>query len=292
MTLASCKSFLVALERGGFEPRPALTLRRTVLDTFDGRLRAAGLRLELREASGRELLLTGDGPPAHIAVTRAPRRSSELPAGPMRSRLAPLLEVRALLPLLTVESHQWEAVQRDRLGKVGASVTVNDHLTLATGTDWVAEVDELAGYAKAAQQARTLLESLGLRELDDDLVILAAAAAGTYLCGHSASPTVALDRTEAASDAFRRVLANLAGEVDANWGGTVNDVEPESCTTCGWPFAAADRCSLKPSGSFRPDRATATGRSSAGSARAPDRLATSMCTSSNGTATWPRWVRR
>jgi len=95
------------------------------------------------------------------------------------------------------------------------------------GAGWLIEVDELAGYPKAAQRARSLLGSLGLHVSDDDLLALAAAANGTDLRGHRGSPTVALDRTEPSFDAFRRVLANLAGEIDANWEGTVDAVDPE-----------------------------------------------------------------
>jgi len=88
------------------------------------------------------------------------------------------------------------------------------------------EVEELAGYAKAAQQVRSLFGSLDLWE-SDDLMALAAAAAGTDLRGHRGSPTVALDRTEPSIDAFRRVLANLADEIDANWEGTLGAVDGE-----------------------------------------------------------------
>jgi len=225
---------VAALEEEGFEASPPVELRRTLLDTFDGRLHAAGLRLELRQASGHALVLTGGGPaPAHIPVARAPRFGSDLPRGPLRARLAPLLDVRALLPVVSLAARQRLAVQRDRQGKIVASVTVYDQLAIGEAPDavaapgWVVEVDELAGYATAGQRARDLLVSLGLSSLDTDLMGLAAVAAGVDLRGHSASPTVVLDRAEPALDAFRRVLANLADEIDANWEGTVGHVDAE-----------------------------------------------------------------
>ncbi|MGH9150816.1 MAG: hypothetical protein ACRD03_00075, partial [Acidimicrobiales bacterium] len=48
---------LDALAGAGFEVGPARPVRCTVLDTFDGRLHAAGLRLELRAAGATELVL-------------------------------------------------------------------------------------------------------------------------------------------------------------------------------------------------------------------------------------------
>ncbi|MBA3267318.1 MAG: CHAD domain-containing protein [Acidimicrobiia bacterium] len=224
---------LAALEKGGFELGPERSLRRTMLDTFDGRLHGAGLRLELREAPGRELTLSGGGPAAaHVAVAAVPRFASDLPVGPVRLRLSPVLDVRALLPTVSATTRQRVAVRRDKLGKALVSVTVHDGLAIAGSTSselvgLVVEVDELAGYAKAAESALSLLATVGLQALDTDLMGFVAAAAGVDLRGHTASPTVVLDRNEPSLEAFRRVLANLAGEIDANWEGTVDDVDSE-----------------------------------------------------------------
>jgi len=225
---------VVALEQGGFEVSPPVARRRTLLDTFDGRLHAAGLRLELREAAGNTLVLTGGGPaPAHVQVAVTPRSASDLPAGPLRARLAPVLDVRALLAVVSVTARQRVIVRRDNLGKVVATATVYDHVAIGKapgampGPGWVVEVAELAGYAKAAQRARDLLGSLGLNPEEGDLLGLAADAAGVDLRGHVASPTVVLDRAEPALESFRRVLANLADEIDANWEGTVGHVDAE-----------------------------------------------------------------
>ncbi|MGI9021963.1 MAG: hypothetical protein ACR2HV_01785, partial [Acidimicrobiales bacterium] len=113
------EKILNAIETSGFELGPPLERRRTLLDTFDGRLHAAGLRLEFRDgmrpgrprsgvAGGRgELSLTGRGPaPAHVPVDIVPRFGADIPGGPLRARLAPLLDVRALLPAVSVSARQ------------------------------------------------------------------------------------------------------------------------------------------------------------------------------------------
>ena len=58
------------------------------MDTFDGRLHAAGLRLELHEAPGFELVLTGaDGmPPARLEVEEEPRFAVGAPSRAVRAR--------------------------------------------------------------------------------------------------------------------------------------------------------------------------------------------------------------
>jgi len=219
---------LQAIEKAGYEPGAPASMQRTLLDTFDGRLHWAGLRLEVSEASRRELVLTGGGPAsAHVAISEPPRFGSDLPRGPLRARLSPVLDVRALLPVASVAGRRRVATRRDKSGKALASVIVHDQLRGLGTTTWVAEVTELTGYPRPAQRARSRLRSLGLQELDGDLLTLAAAAEGADLRGHTSSPTVALERTEPSFDAFRRVLANLAEEVDANWEGTVNAVDPE-----------------------------------------------------------------
>ncbi|HTK17322.1 MAG TPA: hypothetical protein VL769_13085, partial [Acidimicrobiia bacterium] len=78
----------------GFEFGPSRVVIRSLLDTFDGRLSRAGLRLELRESDGLELVLTGKGSAgAHLTVTSVPRFAADLPPGPFRSRLVALAEV-------------------------------------------------------------------------------------------------------------------------------------------------------------------------------------------------------
>ncbi|MGH9166011.1 MAG: CHAD domain-containing protein [Acidimicrobiales bacterium] len=222
-----------ALAEAGFALGPPRPFRRTVLDTFDGRLHDAGLRLELSEADDdRELVLVAAGsPPAQVVVTGPPRFADDLPAGPMRSRLRPVLDVRALLPAMVVTGTRRSAAARGPSATPRVDVAVHEGLAVEgrgpTEPGWVAEVGELTGYAKEAERARRLLSSFGLRRHDTDLLGLMATAAAVDLRGFAGSPTVPLDRGEPSLGAFRRVLSNLADAVDANWPGTVEDLDPE-----------------------------------------------------------------
>lgn len=220
-----------ALAEAAFVVGPWVNVRRTVLDTFDGRLNAAGLRLEVRDGPRRELVLLGGGTAAHVEVGAAPRAGADLPPGPLRARLAPLLDVRALRPVLEVAGRRAVAALEDGRAKRQVAVVLHAGMTV-DGADgpapvWDAEVEELQGYVKAADRTRRLLRSLGLKPHAGDVVDLLADRAGVDLRGHSGSPTVALDRDEPALGGFRRVLTGLAGEVEANWSGTVEAVDPE-----------------------------------------------------------------
>jgi CHAD domain-containing protein len=233
-TSGKIRSGDVAAELGaaGFEIQTAMLVRRTVLDTFDGRLVAAGLRLELRESNERELVLTGGGSwPVHVAVSGPPSVADDLPSGPFRARLGPVLGLRALLPLLMVAARQTVAVRRDRAGKILVRVVIQDEVAidgrLPTSPSLGVEVDELVGYEAAALDARNLLRAIGLKARRGELLDLVAARAGVSLCGYDVSPKVNLARDEPAGDGFRRVLAGLAVTIDANLDGTIRAVDPE-----------------------------------------------------------------
>ncbi|HZM32360.1 MAG TPA: hypothetical protein VFB77_17810, partial [Acidimicrobiales bacterium] len=88
---------------------PGASRTYTVLDTADRRLRAAGVDLDLETGRGgpRLVLREPGGRPPLVADVRRPRRNRyllrDLPAGPLRERLAPIVEIRALLPLANVK---------------------------------------------------------------------------------------------------------------------------------------------------------------------------------------------
>ena len=215
-----------------FEIEAPVSVRRTVLDSFDGRLATAGLRLELCEGHGRELVCRdGASPPAHVTVASSPSFADELPAGPFRARVGPVLGLRALLPVLTVTSRQTTAVRRDRVGKVVVRVVIHDQLVLdghgPVGPAVGVEVEELVGYEAAWLEVGQLVEQMGLKRRPDELLDVVARRAGISLRGFDGSRRVSLDRDGPAADGFREVLAGLAVTIDANLDGAARAVDPE-----------------------------------------------------------------
>lgn len=221
-----------ALAGAGFELSRFRPVELTLLDTFDGRLHAAGIRVEVRRGAELQLIVSDGGPaPAVIVVDGVPSVGGDLPAGPLRARLAPLLDVRALRPTVSVSGLHATAVRRNESGKIIVAVDLHDQLAAPPGealsVRWIAEVSPFEGYAKAAHQAEELLGSLGLTRRDGGVLDLAADELAIDLRGHLDSPTVALDPAQPGADGFRRVLANLANTIDANRQGTVDDIDPE-----------------------------------------------------------------
>jgi len=218
----------------GFDVEPSRTVTRTLLDSVDGRLHAAGLQLELREGAELELILSGpDVVPAHVGVDSVPRFAADLAPGPFRARLAAIVDVRALFAVVRVTSTQTRATQRDSAAKAVTTATVYDDVRVGDRGDvaglprWMVEVDEIEGYTKRARHARDVLEQLGLERVDGDVLTIAAGTTGVDLAGYSPSPTVPLDPAMPAIDGFRAVLANLADTIVANWHGTIDRLDPE-----------------------------------------------------------------
>ena len=214
----------------GFEFGPSGAVIRSLLDSFDRRLYGAGLRLELRECDGLELVLTGEGSAgAHLVVASVPRFPEDLPPGPFRARLAAVADVRALLPVLRVTASRYAGVRRNRAGKVVATVSIYERVR-CDGRDvagWTIEVDELVGYAKQATGARDALAQMGLSRLDGDTLTVAAAVAGVHLGGVAGPIGVPLDPMMPAIVGFRAVLSELSDAIGANWQGAVERLDPE-----------------------------------------------------------------
>ena len=230
-------ALLAALRREGYEVGEPETVTRTVLDTFDGRLAAAGLRLELttpfaadRRPAAGELVLRGvDGAPARVVVSGVPRTANDVPPGPLRFRLAKLLDVRVLIPLVSLSAQRTLVTKLNGARKTTTVAVVYDapHVGELGIGEQLVDVVELAGYSKPAAELRGVIEGAGLRESPEGLAEIAAGAAGVDLAGCSVTPGVKLDADLAAIDGFRRVLANLRDAIVVNWDGTVDDTDPE-----------------------------------------------------------------
>ncbi len=210
-------------------PRATTT---TLLDTFDGRLHRGGLRLRVTESVRVELELSGHGTaPAHVTVDAAPRRPADIPPGPFRSRVAALIDVRALLPQLRIGARCTNGVLRDAAGKVVVAAELSEGIHVVDRPDVACpttiEIHEFPGYAKHADRTLETLLVAGVERSESDTLTLCAEAAGVDLAGYTSTATVPLDAAIEAGDGHRLVLANLAATISANWQGTIDQTDPK-----------------------------------------------------------------
>ncbi len=225
-----------ALDALGIAMGPAAGVTSTLLDTVDGRLHRAGLRLVAHEHDTTTLVL--DGPeivPARLETTAVPHLVRDLPAGALRDRLDRLVDVRALLPLLRFTADRREGVLLGPEGGVVARVIRSDHIevvevdptTSRPAPLGAVEVHGVLGAERAARRVSGALERLGLTREPGDVVDVLARLRQVELGGRVWSPTVPLDPGMPALEGVRDVLANLAATIEDNWAGTVRHVDPE-----------------------------------------------------------------
>jgi CHAD domain-containing protein len=231
------------LRGSGFTLAPGArrgTLRRTWLDTFDWRLYRAGLTLEqVSRHSGAELYLTGrDGrliasqqlPPGRGAA-RWPGQLDALPPGPLAEHLAPVLGVRALLPVARVTSVLREQRALNADAKTVARITADQmSVTYPAAADLPARltVTAVRGYQpQAARLAGLLTGRPGVMAAGEPALEAALASAGRRPGDYTGKIDVQLTADMPAAAAMASVFAALLATLEANIPGTVRDIDTE-----------------------------------------------------------------
>jgi CHAD domain-containing protein len=212
------------------------TLRRVWLDTFDWRLYRSGLTLEQVSSRGSiEMTLTGrDGSvlaTEHPGRGRWPRLLDGLPAGPLRDQLAPVVGVRALLPVARAQSAITErrALNPDektiaRVSLDRMTVSYPAHATLPPRLT----VTPLRGYATQTQQLADMLAATpGIADGARPTLEAALVAAGQRPGEYPGKADIRLTARMPAAAALSVVLTALLDTVEANVAGTIRDVDTE-----------------------------------------------------------------
>jgi len=218
----------------GIDVADAVATEVRVLDTFDGRLAARGLRLTVRRGEGDDafaVTLSGrDAVAVTVATAGVPSRADDLPAGPLRRRVAEALGIRALVELVVFDCRWSDVARRDADGKIDVAATLIGGVTVGGSTldaAWLT-VAPLTGYEAAAREViGELAARLGHGPRPGDASDAVAAAIGADLVGTRIEPGIPLDGRAPALAGFRAVLGNLQAAVVANRPGVIADVDTE-----------------------------------------------------------------
>jgi CHAD domain-containing protein len=210
----------------------------TYYDSFDWRLYAAGKSLQcLRGPHGAETRLvdiSDQSVTASLAVDVADARfASSLPDSALRARLERLLEMRTLLPLVTLKVVRYCLRQEDAEGKTRARLYLESFSRVdGTGKRRLLQkrlrLQPLRGYQKAADGLRRkLAQRHQLEAIDDQLFAQALTAAGKQAGDYSSSLAIDLQPGMRADAAVRRVLSELFATMKANEAGVIADLDSE-----------------------------------------------------------------
>lgn len=207
---------------------------RTFYDTFDGRLHAA--ELVLTHEGGRLVLADGAGyQQAAMDHPERPRTlfAADLRRGPLRDRLEPIAEVRALAPIARVRGRMRRLRVLDDEAKTVVRLVVEEPSLVRTGQAHSrlgsrVRVMPVRGYDDALARVRHGLEhEIGLTEAGKSLQDEAVAAAGGIPGGISSKLDVRLSPSERADRATAIALAAPLAAIAANLPGTLTDVDSE-----------------------------------------------------------------
>lgn len=235
------------------ELQPPTALDRTRYDTLDGRLFAAGLRVELRTTDGQtqELVVTPRaGAAAHLPLPGGldpsrPLPVDRLPPGPSRRRLQRLAQERAIVPQVRCLTQRRSGIAVDEQGAPTVSVHVDEAVSLlarprapapsARALPLLAiEVVRLPGREDTADAlCGALADALPVGghpavPLEGDVLELVAVRAGVDRRGWQGATTPALQRRDDALDGVRAVLRSFAEELDRTWEPTADHLDDEA----------------------------------------------------------------
>jgi len=198
----------------------------TFYDTFDGRLHGAGLTLR---HTGGKLTLSDRTSGETLATSPAPARAEHRLfdhdlAESLNGRLADVIEMRALVPVARVRTREIT------LGVLNADQKTVVRLNVETheGLRGRVSASAVRGYDKELERVDALLaDALSLPEATVPLVDEAVAAAGKPPAGTSAKLDLTLEPEASATSAAAIVFARLLEVIDANFAGTLDDVDSE-----------------------------------------------------------------
>jgi CHAD domain-containing protein len=213
---AVSSSGLIAEDQGQGEAR------RTYYDTFDGRLRAGG-----KPAVYEDGRLAMDG--VSMGVEHPPERmlAAELAPGRFRDALAPLIDVRALLPLAELQIRERRLRILDSERKTVVRARIESPSLAESGEALRARVRlaALRGYDSELERVRNALErELGLLSAPLSLLDEAVTALGGHPGGVSSKIEVHLSFGQRADEAAVAVLRRL---LEVNVEGTIADLDSE-----------------------------------------------------------------
>jgi CHAD domain-containing protein len=207
---------------------------RSLYDTFDGRLRKAGLRLE--QEDGLLRLLGPDG--GEVAASPWKERSetiepSRLQAGPLQDRVAPACGIRVLLRTAEIESSRRFLPILDDEDKTVARLVAEDAV-LSDGPragDAIRprlHVLGVRGYDKELKRVRAVIEAdLGLIPATETFEEELKARAGSSPAGLSSDAHLELTPDLPADRATVALSMRLLHAIEANLPGTLGDLDTE-----------------------------------------------------------------
>jgi CHAD domain-containing protein len=218
--------------------RPIVRHRMVLLDTFNGSIAAAGGRLTARSENGGALLewhAQAGQVRLEVPVKTAVAFAWDLPCGPLRSSLQPIIDVRRLLPQVEVELHGRTLDVLDNDRKTVARIRIEEGRARTPGRAgaWqcipaLVTLSGLRGYDAAYERLLRIVESRPeLNRASSNLQAIALHAVGASAPRDVSRFEVALEPSVRAAVGARQIHQALLDIMVANEPGVHADLDTE-----------------------------------------------------------------
>ena len=216
---------------------PRRRTRCVYLDTFDWRIHADGAMLELTSQDGKFSAtwvdLNASERPGSIVLDRQPRFAEDISSLPLRRRLAPVIEMRALLPQIEVQNEieTLALMNQDRKTVVRIQLVTESSSEPGHGKSLNAitylKVIPFRGYSKHRERVmRVLTDEFDLAEIEGDPI--RRTMAKLHRAPDDPSRLwVELNADMRADTAMKLVLQHLFNTIDVNEEGTKTNIDSE-----------------------------------------------------------------
>ncbi len=223
-------------ERFSLDEAPAMSIRRIYYDSFDWRIYQSGGMLEVEEVSKGKLRLRwldresgqsiGSAP-----LSMMPRFIWDFPPGLFKKRLEPILEVRALLPQITIKSDIYPLRLLDREQKTVLHLFCEENLLLTPQRRKSQTLGKsvllvpVKGYKEPASRLRSAMA--GMEKMENTLLEQAMLRLEIDPGYYSGKLDVPLSSELTTEQALKLIFARLLESLENNEIGLRQDLDSE-----------------------------------------------------------------
>ena len=201
---------------------------KTYYDSFDWRLYSNGITCEVNRSKVASILLLrnlkNDLVIASTAIEKVPAFSQQFQLEEIRSALEPLLEMRALLPVCTLDYETYQLNIINQHEKTILRLILEEHDLF----DNRVSLQTIKGYDKAAEHLIEILTAqLGLTPTDKPLLLTALRLQGRKPNDYSSKLNINLDPVMRADIACKYIYSHLLKAIKDNEQGTIANTDSE-----------------------------------------------------------------
>jgi CHAD domain-containing protein len=201
---------------------------KTYYDSFDWRLYANDITCEFNQAKSASSLtlrsIKNGSVTAGSELKKVPSFSKEFDPGPIRDILAPLLEMRALLPVCKLDYYTYHLIITNKDEKIILRLLIEEYSQFNNRV----LLQPVKGYDKAAEHiVEILTATLGITAADSPILMVALQAQGRKPKDYSSKLNINLDPDMRADIAGKYIYSHLLKTIKVNRQGTIANTDSE-----------------------------------------------------------------